>query len=245
MKKLITTMWLVQGALAAQTGEIRGTITNELKQPVPFATVRVLQDKHLVGGAQTDDEGAYVCKSLTPGHYELLITDPGHVTQPVRDVTVIPNDATYVDVTIQSKALDGVDVVAKAIDYTKSGAGREMYSMVTMDAEELNRNASYSRGDVEGALEAMTSEVISGPRGEVHFRGSRDGASGFFVDGTRTMEAATLPGGAIENITVFRGGLPAMYGDVMGGAVIITTKNYFSGIREKNIRAQRKRDAEE
>jgi hypothetical protein len=27
-----------------------------------------------------------------------------------------------------------------------------------------------------------------------------------------------------------------MYGDLMGGAVIVTTKSYFSGLREKNIR---------
>jgi uncharacterized protein YqhQ len=30
-----------------------------------------------------------------------------------------------------------------------------------------------------------------------------------------------------------------MYGDVLGGVVIVTTKSYFSGIREKNMRNRR------
>jgi len=51
-----------------------------------------------------------------------------------------------------------------------------------------------------------------------------------------------LPSLAIENVTMFTGGVPAMYGDVLGGVVIVTSKSYFSGIREKNMRNHRIRE---
>ena len=46
----------------------------------------------------------------------------------------------------------------------------------------------------------------------------------------------------IENLTFFSGGVPAMYGDLTSGAVIVTTKSYFSGIRDKNIRVAQVRE---
>jgi hypothetical protein len=39
--------------------------------------------------------------------------------------------------------------------------------------------------------------------------------------------------------------VPAMYGDLTSGAVIVTTKSYFSGLREKNIRQQAYREKQE
>jgi outer membrane receptor protein involved in Fe transport len=67
-------------------------------------------------------------------------------------------------------------------------------------------------------------------------RGARTGSSGYFVDGVRVLEASYVPGLSIENISAFTGGVPAMYGDLTSGAVMITTKTYFSGLRDKNIR---------
>ena len=108
--------------------------------------------------------------------------------------------------------------------------------MKSFNALELKQSAGYTNGDIKGALVSLTSEVVESPNGEVHFRGSRGDASGYFIDGVRTLLPNTVPGLAIENLTFFSGGVPAMYGDLQSGAVMITTKSYFSGIREKNIR---------
>jgi len=110
-----------------------------------------------------------------------------------------------------------------------------MYTIKSLDATELMQMAGSTRGDIKGVLTSLTSDAIE-TNGEIHFRGSRGGATGYYVDGVRTLDANTIPGLSIENLTVFSGGVPAMYGDVMGGVVIITTKSYFSGIREKNMR---------
>ncbi len=218
------------------TGEIRGIIKDLNLEPVPFATVKILQADRLIGGAQTDENGRYSYKPLNAGTYEILVLDPGHATQPVNKIKVKANEATYVDVKLSPNTFSAVEVRAKAIDYTRTGVDITMFNQVTIDAEELNHNAGYTKGDIKGALETVTSDVIQSPNGEVHFRGSRGDASGYFVDGVRTIGTTNIPGLALENLSVFPGGVPAMYGDLTSGAVIITTKGYFSGLREKTVR---------
>ena len=179
--------------------------------------------------------GKYSYKPLNPGSYDIVVIESGHQTQPVNKIKIIPNEATYVDVKMTPNTLGTVTVVAKAYDYTKAGVDKNMYTMKSLDAAELLQLAGSSRGDIKGALTSISSDVIE-TNGEIHFRGTRGEATGYFVDGVRTLGASTIPGLGIENLTVFSGGVPAMYGDVMGGVVIITTKSYFSGIREKNMR---------
>ncbi|MBA3663482.1 MAG: carboxypeptidase regulatory-like domain-containing protein [Bacteroidetes bacterium] len=233
------------GALAqAGYGEIRGIITNTDKEPVPFATVKILQGNVLVGGTQSDMEGRYNYKPLTPGIYEMVVIEPGHQTQPINKIHVIPNEATYVDPKLTANTLSMVTVTAKAVDYTRSGVDKNMYTMVSIDAKEIKQNASAVPGDVKGMLVSLSSNVIE-QNGEVHVRGSRGDATSYYVDGVRTLGPNTIPGLAIENLTFFSGGVPAMYGDLTSGAVIVTTKSYFSGMREKNIRNQEYRDKQE
>lgn len=221
---------------AQSYGEIRGVVTNASKEPIPFAVVKILQGNLLVGGTQTDLEGRYQYKPLTPGTYEMIVLEPGHITQPINKIRVVPNDAVYVDVTLQINLLGTVTVTAKPIDYTHSGVDITVFHQISVDAKELNNNSGYTRGDVKGALEYLSADIISNGGREVHFRGARDGAAGYFVDGVRTLELNYLPGLCIENLSVFPGGVPAMYGDLGSGVVMITTKSYFSGLREKNIR---------
>jgi hypothetical protein len=232
-------------AIAQGFGEIRGIIKNTSLEPVPFATVRILQGNLLIGGSQTDIEGRYHVKPLSPGMYEMIVTEAGHQTSIINKIKVVPNEATYVDLKMNINTLGTITVTAKAIDYTKSGADRSMYSMVSLDSKELMQSASYSAGDVNAAVEAMTSDVVNTGDGQMHFRGSRGDANGYFVDGVRTLGTARIPGLAIDNLTVFSGGVPAMYGDLTAGMVLITTKSYFTGIRDKNMFNARMREQRE
>ncbi len=219
-------------------GEIRGLIKDTEPQPVPFATVKILQGTTLVGGTQTDADGKYKYKPLVPGSYDMVVIEMGHQTQPVNKIAVIPNEATYVDVKLKPNMLGTVTVVAAPIEYTKGGVDKTMYTFKTLDATELNNLAGYNKGDIKGALSSISSDVVESPNGDVHVRGARGDASGYYIDGVRTLSSNNVPGLAIENLTFFSGGVPAMYGDMSSGAVMITTKSYFSGIREKNMRNQ-------
>lgn len=238
LKTTLTCLVLVVLGLTIKAqgyGEIRGIIKNMELEPVPFATIKILQGNLLIGGTQTDIEGRYKYKPLDPGTYDMVIMEPGHQTQPVNKIKVIPNEATYVDVKLSANTFSTIEVTAKAVDYTKTGADNNMYTMKSVDATELMQMAGSSRGDIKGTLVSLSSDVVE-TNGEIHFRGTRGDATGYFVDGVRTLGPSNVPGMCIENLTVFSGGVPAMYGDVMGGVIIITTKSYFSGIRAKNMR---------
>lgn len=221
---------------AQSDGEIRGLIQNTDFEPVPFATIKVLQGNTLIGGTTTDIDGKYSVKPLSPGNYELIIMHAEYATQTIRKINVTPSSATYVDWKMQSNDLGVVDVVAKEIDYTKTGVDINVFHTLSMGIEELTQNASYVKGDIKNAISFMTSEVVSSGDGDIHIRGSRNGSTGYFIDGVRVMEANYMPGLSIENISAFTGGVPAMYGDLTSGAIMITTKTYFSGMRDKNIR---------
>ncbi len=221
---------------AQSYGEIRGVVSDESKEPIPFATVKILQGNVLIGGTQTDLEGRYQYKPLNPGSYEMIVLEAGHITQAVNKIKVIPNDAVYVNVTLQLNVLGTVTVMAKPIEYTPQGVDITVFHQISVDASELNDLSGYTRGDVKSALQYLTAEVVTTGNGEIHFRGARDGASGYYVDGVRTMELNNIPALSIENLSVFPGGVPAMYGDLSSGVVMITTKSYFSGLREKNMR---------
>lgn len=217
-------------------GEIKGLIKNTDLQIVPYATVKILQGNTLIGGAKSDENGYYVYKPLTPGIYDIVVIEEGHVTQPINKIKVVPNEATYVDVKLSPNTLGIVEITAAPIDYLPPVVDKRMYVITSVSGDELIKNAGVTRGDIAKIIPVLTSEAIEDNSGGFHMRGARTDASAYFVDGVRTLGATSIPGLCIENITVFSGGVPAMYGDVTSGVVLITTKSYFSGLREKNMR---------
>lgn len=245
LKALFCLMLASALASAQGYGEIRGIVKDTAYIPIPFVTVKVLQGSQLVAGTQTDDQGRYSVKPLNPGLYELVVMESEHGTLQIRGINVRPNAATYVDPKMRLNLLGTVVVETKTVDYSKVGVNADMFTTVELSGKDLARTAGVSPGDIKGALELITTDVVTGNDGQVHFRGSRGDASGFFVDGHRTLNAVTIPGLAIENLAVFTGGVPACYGDITAGAVVITTKSYFSGIREKNMRINAERENRE
>lgn len=222
-------------------GEIRGTIKNENNEEVPFATIQILQGTRFIGGTKSDMSGAYVYKPLEPGIYEMLIQESGHQTKRVNKIKVSPEEVARVNVLMASNTLTDITVTAtiQEVDYTNTGVDQNVFQMKTLSAEEILQQASGNRGDIISILPSMTAEIIEDSGGGLHFRGGRSGSSAYFVDGVRVTDIGTLPGLAIDNLTVFTGGVPAAYGDTAGGVVIVTTKSYFSGIRDKRIRSAR------
>ncbi|MBL7918345.1 MAG: carboxypeptidase regulatory-like domain-containing protein [Bacteroidia bacterium] len=243
---LLAMMPVMVGLSQDGYGEIRGTIKNNEKQTVPFATVKITRDKELVGGVQTDENGNYKYKPLAPGNYDVIVFEPGHQSKQINGVKVTPNQPTYLNIKLELNTLETVTVTyVHEEDYSQSGCNSSMYSMASIDGKDLLQSASFERGNLMTAIPVLVSDVVVDKDGEMHFRGSRSDANGFYVDGIRVMDMSAVPGLAIENLTVFSGGVPAMYGDVTSGVIILTTKSYFSGIREKRIRQARMQEKRE
>ncbi len=229
--------------MAAQAGygEIRGTVKDDMNETVPFATIKILQGTQFIGGTTTDMNGAYVYKPLEAGTYEMILQESSHQTTKINKIVVRPNDAAYVSPIMGVNTLTEVVVSTKLVekDYTNTGVDQSVFQMKTLSADEILKNASGNRGDIKSLLPSMTPEITEGSNGELHVRGGRSGTSAYFVDGVRVADINMLPGLSIENLTLFTGGVPAAYGDTAGGVVVITTKSYFSGIRDKRMRDAR------
>ena len=235
-KLLLVLIVISTQAMAQSYGEIRGLIQNKDFEAVPFATIKVLQANILIAGGTTDENGKYSIKPINPGTYDLVIMHAEYLTQTIRKITVSPNNATYVDWKMQGNELTQIDVEADPIDFTNTGVDVNVFHTISISGKDLMQNAGATRGDVANILLVMTSDVVQSSDGELHVRGGRAGATGYFIDGVRALDANSLPGLCIENVSAFTGGVPAMYGDLSSGAVMITTKSYFSGLREKTVR---------
>ena len=70
--------------------------------------------------------------------------------------------------------------------------------------------------------------ITAAPNGDgLYFRGSRTENMASYIDGVKVSGAVPrVPPSAISSISVYTGGLPARYGDVTGGVVVIETKTY-------------------
>jgi outer membrane receptor protein involved in Fe transport len=73
----------------------------------------------------------------------------------------------------------------------------------------------------------MSSDVKVSEDGELMFRGSRKGDMIYMMDGIKSNAVSAIPSCAIGRVMVYTGGLPAKYGDTLGGVVIMETKSYF------------------
>jgi Carboxypeptidase regulatory-like domain len=87
--------------------EIRGNVIDEKKEPVINAAVQVFRDGRIEGCNITDYDGNYFIKPLEPAHYDVLVTFLGYDSMIVKDVLVVPGQATTLNFQIAPrKGLD-------------------------------------------------------------------------------------------------------------------------------------------
>ncbi len=238
---ILALIGLVQFTKAQGYGEIRGLIKDDELNPVIGAVVKITQGGYLVGGTTTDADGKYVYKPLNAGEYEVIVTSSEHTTLRKTKVPVDPNEATYVDLKMTVNTLS---VVIIETEFEKPMVDATMIDIISMNAEDWNNSVNHT----EGALEAISnsySGAVKDNQGEWHFHGARTGATEYIIDGVRVTEMSGLPNASIENISMINGGVPAMYGDLTSGVIVVTTKDYFSMMRHKNVLETRYKEKRE
>ena len=84
------------------------------------------------------------------------------------------------------------------------------------------------------AISDMTAGVTVGANGkDVMIRGSRPTSTQFITDGVKSLTGDIgIPGQAIGSVKVYTSGIPARYGDVTGGVIVVETKSYFDLAQE-------------
>lgn len=97
--------------------------------------------------------------------------------------------------------------------------------VATLTSKEIDK--SPLKFDVKGLVASMSSDVRLTEDGELVFRGARKGDMIYLIDGVKTSDAGSMPGCSIGRMMVYTGGLPAKYGDTLGGVVVMESKSYF------------------
>ncbi len=222
------------GSVYAQSGSIQGRILNKANnEPLPFANVVVELNGSQAGGAQTDFDGKFSIKPLSPGKYSLKASFVGYTTVEITGVIVSVDKITFQDLKLPA-GIEIKEVIVQAYKNPLIDKGNPS-TQTTITQEEIK--AAPTR-DVRSVASA-TAGVYQQDEGKaVNIRGARDNGTTYIIDGVKVRGSINLPNSGIEQVTVVTGGIPAQYGDATGGIINITTrgpsKEYFGGIELVN-----------
>lgn len=212
---------MTQQALAQNLGEIRGKII-EKETNEPMIGVSVWVDVNGVPqGVLTDLDGKFVIKPLNPGKYTLYASMVGK-NKIGQQMEVLPNQISYApDLFMEDSTLTEVVVSA----YKDPLINPEQTSVTTVRYKEIQHSPNLR--NIQALSSSMTADfqVVNG---QSYVRGGRSDASIYFVDGVKCRDGnINIPGVAIGSLSVYTGGVPAKYGDVTSGVIIVETKSYF------------------
>lgn len=227
MKNLIITLIVCLPAMlfGQAVGEIQGKVFDENNDPIPFLDVYVKAGEKLVG-TMTNEDGRYKIKPLKPGVYNVTFSGVQYQKYVLKEVHVNPDNITFLpDVTMKT----GVHMTDEAIveAYIRPLIEKENTGVIRMHSAEFE-NSPAAKTPIK-LIASMTSEVSEGEDGQLYFRGARPGSIQYIVDGVKLQSGMNnrFPSSAIGSISVYTGGVPAKYGDLTGGVIVIETKNYF------------------
>lgn len=215
-------------AQADGSGTIKATVLDEKMQPMPYAVVRILG---LNIGVQTDLDGVANLRGVSPGTYDVEVRMVSYKRYLKKSVLIKAGQTTYLDYTMQLIGLECDTCIVYEI-FAEPTIDKTVSTLNSIDATQI-RNMAVNRGDITAMAVNICSSCNTTPSGGLVMRGSRPGFSQTFVDGEKMYGSADIPGLAIGGMTVLSGGIPAEYGDLTGGAIIITTKNSVTGYQYK------------
>ncbi len=222
MKKLITILLTFVAGLTlnAQTGD--GTIMGYVYGPdsttiMPFATVWVDYNGGKLG-VKSDLNGKYKISAVKPGTYNL------HAELSLNGKTTMTGLNVYSEsIAKQNLYLSGNDTLTAVVVTADKLLKDDHISTISLADIKLSPNIQNPKAMITD----FNSDVRLDQNNQMIIRGSRPGDVVYFVDGVKQRDLQSVPGVAIASMSVYSGGIPAKYGDTMGGVVIMNTKGYF------------------
>ncbi|HLV41674.1 MAG TPA: carboxypeptidase regulatory-like domain-containing protein [Brumimicrobium sp.] len=218
----------------AGNGTIKGSVIDgESSEPIPFVKVVLYQGGIIKGGTETDFDGKFEFPSTSSGSYDVEFRSQEYQAMKIENVSVSAERITFLDKTKLSKPedvqqMEEVQIVAYKVPLINKDGGAQGQTVTREDISKLPvRSASGVAATVGGVNESESSGGIS-------VRGSREGASYYYIDGIKVRGSSNLPKSALEEVQVITGGVPANYGDATGGIISVTTRGpsakYFGSV---------------
>lgn len=228
MKTILNTLLalLIPAAMFAQTnGRIKVTVLDEERKPIPGAVLQIIAGGPMTGGA-TDMDGIFTFVNLNPGAYDIQARVSGYKRYVKTGIQVAAGQTAYAqfDMVLSPDTLGTVEIKA-----VQGPADPTFTTIQNINAEQVKHMAA-DRGNIVSMVTGTNSQVSEGAGGQLVMRGSREGASTMYVDGEKMYGSSGVPALGIAQVSVLSGGIPAEYGDLSGGAIVITTHSFYTGM---------------
>lgn len=227
MKNLIYTTLLIFGTTTfiaqANFGTLKGKIVeNETNDPIPGAIVSIDVRGNIVKTI-TNYDGKFTIKPLNSGTYNMMVVS-GIDTLKQNGILINADKITFVNDLVMTKGLLGIIEIRT---WRKKLIDPEDTKIITIKAKDIA--VLPVRNNINQIARTMSSEIkVSEDGNEIYFRGSRNGDVMYIIDGVKiTGGRPLLPSSSIQAMRVYTGGIPAKYGDVLGGVIMVETKSYF------------------
>jgi Ca-activated chloride channel family protein len=165
-------------------GEIRGKITDHYtKKPLDFVSVSLLSSNTvIVSQVLSDEQGAYIIKTLNPGKYEIRCCLLGFKNVIVKNVMVLSDEITFTDVTMQKgdSALKLQEVVITARRPLIDPDGVNKNTKTTKEIMALPQRNVNSIANTVSGVDARSGSTPN-------FRGARADGTAYYIDGVRAQ----------------------------------------------------------
>lgn len=214
---LLVALLLGAGDAAAQAaGKISGRVTDTAGQPVPGASVLVVETSR---GTTTDADGYYTILNVRAGTYTLRVSFLGYAAQVVEGVNVNIDQTTTINATLQDETELIDEVVVRA-------------ERPPVELDVSNSRTNIGAGEIQALPVASVTGAVglqAGVQG-LSIRGSSSDQVSFQVNGLTLRDErnnapfTNISLSSVEEIQVQTGGFNAEYGNVRSGVVNVVTK---------------------
>lgn len=221
-------------AFAQSAGEIKGRIVNEDKDGIPGVIVSLRSGSALLAKQLTDLDGNFTFSNLHAGIYDVDAKASLYPEHLEKNIEVSTGKVSYVNIRLRQTGVSKDTLFIYG--HRESPLDKYFSPGIDLKSEQLQHSAS-DRGNGIAIITGFLSDVQPTPDGkDLYIRGTRAGTTEYFVDGEKVIGSFSVPSLSMGGITVYTGGVPAQFGDVSGGVVLITTMDYVQGMKEKEER---------
>jgi hypothetical protein len=216
------------GLLAAQqsiVGKVQNAATGE---PIEKASVRVVRKSAQLDRTVTSElNGKFSLQGLPPGSFEIAISKPGYLTEQL-NLSLAPRQVVELEVLLRS-AIEGRQTVEVNGIIDQLDTGRAQTS-VALGRTELEQAPDAYKADITRLVTQFVPGAVAGHDNFVHLKGNELSLHQFvngvaFLDNPHAHFTPSYSPQVIESVNIITGGMPAEFGNRLGGVLDIVTKS--------------------
>ncbi len=177
--------------------------------------------------ATSGPTGGFLLVGLPPSDYEVTVSAEGYLTERFH-ITLIPRQVLLLDVRLSPAKAEGQSIeVTASTAHLDPGRAQTSVALGRKDFEEI---PAHHQADIPKLVARLVPGAVLGHDNFIHLKGnelslhqSLDGVA--FLDNPQHHFSPGYSTRIIESVNVITGGLPAEFGNRLGGVLDIVTKS--------------------